>query len=196
MDRQILSQLQPFNEARFDSAIALLSCKHNRALSKYEIAKLHVLMDVFHTIEHGVPIVGGNLDAWALGPVINEAYDRLEGWCDQLEYENVPPKDFIIKSEGNRRYLFPTFKPDPDDFSKSETVAMDRAWDLLMSMLNKGYEGYQEAKAYFHSNDTFIGRAYNKARLENRPMDWHEVIDAYDELHATNHSQIKTLLQC
>jgi len=191
---RILSQLQPFNEARFDAAIAWLAWKHDRSLSKYEIVKLHVLMDVFHVIEFGSPIIGGRLAPWELGPVMDEAYGRVDDWCDQFDYGGASPANFKISAKGTLRYLTPTITPEPGDFSASELAAMERAWELLMPMMNKGYNGYLESKEFFHSDTTFIGRAYNKAKLEDRAIDWNEIIDAYDAINHTDHTSVKIII--
>lgn len=191
----ILNQLQPFNEVRFDSAIGYLSHIHKRPLSKFEAVKLHFLADVFHTLWTGTPIIGGTLEAWPNGPVAEEAYARLEQWCDRFEYNGESPEHFRIREKGRLRYLEPNFEPDPEDFSSREIKALEEAWNLLMPMMDRGYEGYMEAQAYFHSDKTFIGRAYNKAKANARTIDWNDIIDAYDEVNGTNHSHIKTLMQ-
>lgn len=190
-----LSQLQPFNEARFDSAIAYLVRKNQRPLSKYEIVKLHVLMDIIHTLGHGSPIIGGKLEAWDLGPVVDEAYARLETWCNQLEYDDGELDNFTVEVRGKRKYLSPKFTADPEDFSASELQAMEQAWAQFIPMMDRGFTGYKESREYFHSDDTYIGRAYNKAKAESRDIDWNDIIDAYDQIHQTDHSDIKLLMQ-
>ena len=191
---RVLSQLLPFNENRFDAAISYLSGQHNRALSKYEIVKLHVLMDIYHTLETGTPIVGGTLQAWDRGPVVRNAYERLDDWCTDLEQAGKMPEGFTIRLDGDRRVVAPTFSADPDDFSANELKAMDDAWNKLMPMMDRGQAGYEESQRFFHSDETFIGRAYNKARLEERDIDWNDLIDAYDQLHGTNHEDVKLLM--
>ena len=191
----IISQLQPFNEIRFDSAIALLSRRHKRPLSKYEAVKLHVLMDIYHTLETGNPIIGGNLEPWAGGPVVPEAYSRIDNWCDRYDYTGDMPERFKIESTGKLRYLTPVFDADSEDFSGSELSAMDIAWNILIPMMSKGYQGYVESQIFFHSDDTFIGRAYNKAKAESRAIDWNDILDAFDAINGTDHSHIKALIR-
>lgn len=190
----IISQLQSFNEVRFDSAIAWLSTKHAQPLSKYETIKLHVLMDIFQTLETGNPIIGGNLEPWTGGPVIAEAYSRIDNWCDRYDYTEEMPEHFRIESKGKLRYITPTFDPDADDFSVSELKAMGKAWDLLMPMMRQGYGGYLASQEFFHSDETFIGRAYNKAKAESRMIDWNDIIDAYQDIEGVDLSHIKSLI--
>jgi hypothetical protein len=190
-----VSQLQPFNEHRFDSAIALLSQKHGRPVSKYEAVKLHMLADVFHTLTTGTPIIGGTLQPWPNGPVIEEAYERLDDWCTRFDYMGEMPDGFEITACKNLRFLSPTFSPDAGDFSASELESLNRAWSLFIPMMDDGYNGYMKSQEFFHSDETFIGRAYNRAKQAGRDIDWNDIIDAYDALHGTDHEHIKALIQ-
>jgi hypothetical protein len=179
---------------RFDSAIAYLAKNHKRPLSKYEIVKLHVLMDALHVIETGNAILGGTLQPWTEGPVVEEAWGRLDDWCARYDYTGEPPENFAVIAQGKLRFFSPICDADVDDFSASELDSMERAWTLLMSMMNGTYQGYLKARDYFHSEDTFLGRAFNQARRERRDIDWHDIIDAYDAIHGTNHEHIKVLI--
>ncbi len=193
--RTTLSQLQPFNELRFDAAMCLLSKRNARALTKYEMVKLHVLADVFHTLETGSPILGGTLEPWPNGPVFEEAFERLDEWCTKYDYTGEMPEKFIIKSQGKLRIMTPRFDADAEDFSASELRALQKAWDAFIPTMDEGYHGYQKSQVYFHSDNTFIGRAYNKAKAEGRDIDWNDIIDAYDAIHGTDHADVKLLMQ-
>jgi hypothetical protein len=189
-----LSQLLPFNEYRFDAAMVYLSRLHDRALSKYEMSKLHVLADVFHTLEHATPIIGGPLATWPNGPVVGPAYDRLEEWCTRYELTGQMPDRFKIESRREVRLFIPAAEADPDEFSDSEKAALGTAWRTLMPLMDRGYPGYEDAQRLFHDPGTFLGRAYQRAKQEQRAIDWNDIIDAYDEIHAADHRHIKALM--
>src|SRR5580704_9195545 len=75
-----LAQLQPFNEHRFDDCMAYLAAKNCRPLSVYEMMKLHVMIDVYHAIARGKPVIGGSLSPFTNGPVSRSAKSRITQW--------------------------------------------------------------------------------------------------------------------
>jgi hypothetical protein len=133
-----LSQLLPFNEGRFDAALALLAEQYARPLSKYEMIKLHVLMDVEHTLAQAMPIIGGRLAPWPNGPVVVQAYERLDDWCTRYEMTGESPDEFGIEAVGKLRRFRPLIRPERDDFSGSEWAAMQKAWDFLIPLMDQG----------------------------------------------------------
>ncbi len=74
---------------------------------------------------------------------------------------------------------------DPDDLSPAEIDAMNRASQLLRPM------SFDDAFYFFHSNDTFMGRAYNQAIAEKRALAWSDIINAHDLLNGTNLQHLK-----
>jgi hypothetical protein len=190
-----LSQLLPFNENRFDAAMVYLSRVHDRPLTKYEMSKLHVLADVFHTLDYATPVIGGPLATWPNGPVVGPAYDRLEEWCTRYELTGQMPDRFKIEPRGELRLFIPRAEADPDEFSDSEKAAMEKAWQTLIPLMDRGFPGYEDSQRLFHDPGTFLGRAYQWAKQEQRAIDWNDIIDAYDEIHAADHRHIKALMR-
>lgn len=184
-----LNQISPFNEVRFDVCMAYLSRKHGRSLTQYDMVKLHLMTDVFHTLEHGKPVIGGAVQAWDFGPLVPDAYNRLRHWTYKFDESGFQPESLSIVDRRGRSWEFLATQPvDAADFSPSELAAMDRAWDAIMGL------DWTESQAYFHER-SFVGRAWSHARREGRDMDWNEIIDEYDAEHRTDHGHIKSLIR-
>ena len=185
-----LSQLMPFNEHRFDACLAYLAAKHNEVLTQRQMVKLHVMIDVYHVLEHGRPVIGGALGRWDGGPVVQRAFNRVKRWWYRFSETGAQPENFCVSQGINRRIDYRSSAEISDDeFSPSELQAMEKAWGVVTSM------SYAESKAFFHDPDNFMGRAWQNARRERRDLDWDEIIDAYDEDKGTDHSHIKTLIR-
>src|SRR6266704_354270 len=90
----IVRRLLPFNEDRFEDCLAYLSAKHQRSLTVYEMMKLHVMIDVYHTIDHGKPIIGGELWPFTNGPVARCAKNRVAEWEEQYQTFGTHPARF------------------------------------------------------------------------------------------------------
>lgn len=67
-----------------------------------------------------------------------------------------------------------TYLPDTEEFSASEIAAMDKAYELFNSL------NHDDLYAYFHSPDTFIGYAWNRARQAKTDLSWRDILDAYE----------------
>src|SRR5438034_11767384 len=80
MSQRLLTQLQPFNDHRFDDCMAFLAAKHGRPLSVYEMMKLHAMIDVYHTLDRGKPVIGGSLWPFTNGPISRVAKSRVGQW--------------------------------------------------------------------------------------------------------------------
>jgi uncharacterized phage-associated protein len=187
-----LSQLLPFNEGRFDACMAYLARKHQRLLTKYDMVKIHVMADVLHVLEHGKPIIGGAISPWQFGPVVARAYKRLRAWECKFDEIGAEPENYSIAGRaGNSLEFRPTLAVEADDFSPSELTAMEGAWQKVMEQLRD----FQESQQYFHGSGSFIGRAWNKARLEGRDLDWEEVIAEYEKEGDLAHPEVKTLIR-
>lgn len=183
-----LSQISPFNEARFDACMRYLSSQHTRPLDQYEMMKLHVMTDIFHTLRYGAPVIGGSLDAWTFGPVVAEAYARVRRWIKEYDRLGQEPDGFVFSYEDARSRAFEASSaPSDDEFSQSEVQAMNEAWELVTKM------DFGESQRYFHSS-SFVGKAWQRARQEDRPVDWDDIIDEYDQEYGTDHTHIKTLV--
>src|SRR4051794_15408033 len=77
MAEPVLSQITPFNQHRFDAVIRYLSARHGRTLTQNDIVKIHVMTDVYHVIDYGMPVMGGQLEPWKHGAVVQRAYNRI-----------------------------------------------------------------------------------------------------------------------
>jgi len=185
-------QLMPFNQYRFDDCMAYLAAKHGDELNTYELMKLHVMIDVYHTLERGKPVIGGSFWPFTNGPVARSAASRVSSWRKGYEVLGKQPDGFQLRSDaGDRLLVKPTAVPEEDDFSRSEIEAMGRAWDEVMDTLKKGFAASQE---FFHGGG-FIGKAWLKARNSGLALDWNDIIDEYDAAFHKNHSHIKALLR-
>jgi uncharacterized phage-associated protein len=184
-----LTQIMPFNECRFNACMAYLARRHQRNLTKYEMIKLHILIDVCHVQEHAKPIIGGTFSPWQFGPVEARAYKRLRAWEYKFVETGAEPEAFHLVGDGNDLQFDPRNAVDEDDFSKSELMAMETAWRRVMSM------NWKESQDFFHSPQNPIGLAWTNARKENRDLDWDEIVDASGRLDGLATSAIKTLIR-
>jgi len=188
--RSLPRQLIPFNRHRFDAAMAVLSHKHKSTLTQLDMVKLHVMIDVFHVLFHGKPVIGGVIEKWAGGAVVAQAYRRLRRAAGEWEQDRTQPDNYKILGKRRNAFIFqPTSKPDERDFSKTELHAMEQSWDCVMS------KGFLDRQKFFHDENCFMGRAWIKA-IGNKPIHWEDVIDAYADLHPEYEfrDQIKTLV--
>ena len=184
------SEITPFNKRRFDECMAWFMRKYNRHLTQFQAVKLHVMSDAFHILEYGVPIIGGEPEAWPKGPVVAAAYTHVMSVGGGSETSDILLGGRDANMPNVVRLSARADSPfDPDDFSESEITAMERAWGTVI-----GHFKDEAGDDYFHSEGTFIGRAYRKARKTNQPIDWKDVVMAYDELYPTDHSNILVVI--
>jgi hypothetical protein len=186
----IITRLIPFNPHRFDVCMSYLAQRiYKRPLTIFELVKHHVMTDVFHVLKLGHQAIGGELQPWPYGPVVEPAYRRLKGWEHRHEEaaDHAEPAEYQI-TDAELSGFMPTIPFDADDLSPSEVDAMNEASQLLRPM------SFDDAFRFFHSDNTFMGRAYNLAKGENRAMAWAEIIDAHDQLLGTNLQHLKRRL--
>jgi len=185
----ILDQIAPFNATRFDTCMAYFCERHGRELTQYDMVKLHLMTDIFHALEHGKPVIGGSVQAWDFGPVIDQAYRRVKHWDYSHDETGSHPETLRISNRSGSSCKFTnSVSVDSDEFSESELNAMKRAWDSFMHM------SWNESQQFFHQ-DSFVGQAWLKARQEQRNIDWDDIIDEYDREYGTNHQHIKALIR-
>ena len=160
--------------------MAYLAAKHNRALALYEMMKLHVMIDVYHTIENGKPVIGGQIAAFTNGPVPRSSKTHVGHWKKAYEQSGEMPDGFVITEYRDRLTVIPTQPPSREDFSDSEIKAMDRAWRDVVHLLDKDgeEEGWKASQNYFHKS-SFIGRAWEYARHHGTNLDWIRILDEY-----------------
>jgi hypothetical protein len=184
----IITKLIPFNPHRFDACMSYLAqATYRRPLTIFELVKLHVMIDVFHVLQHGHQAIGGELAPWPYGPVVELAYNRLRHWHRSYEESGSQPSEYEVLS-GEVTAFQPKVAFDPEDISLSELEAMAKAVELLRPM------SFDAAYRFFHSNDTFMGRAYNIALAQRRALAWSDIIDAHDQIHGSNLQPLKRRL--
>jgi len=186
-----VGQTLPFNEFRFDDCMAYLSAKHDRELSVYEMMKLHVMIDVFHTISRGKPVIGGTFCAFRSGPVSRKAKHHVREWLDSYEEGSETPDMFDATEKNAETYFKAKESPDPDEFSKSELDAMNKAWDTVIPLLD---ESFKKSQDYFHK-DSAVGKAWSRANNAGRELNWNDIIDEFERETGRNHSHLKTIMQ-
>ncbi len=172
--------------------MAYFGTKYGRKLSQYDMMKLHILSDIFHTLETGSPMIGGSLEPWKHGPVVKNAYNRVACWAYRYDQTGEQPDRFrLVDQQGNSNRFEPTAPPDEDDFSDTEKAAMQKAWETVIPLL----DNWNKCERFFHAPDaSFIGCAWANATQAGRDIDWHDIVDCYDRFHQTDHSHIKTLM--
>jgi antitoxin SocA-like protein len=187
-----VKQVLPFNQFRFEDCMAYLSAKHDRELSVYELMKLHVMIDVFHTISRGKPVIGGTFSAFRSGPVSRTAKHHVREWLDLYEEGSETPELFdATEKDADRTYFKAKESPDPDEFSKSELDAMDKAWETVIPLLD---ESFKKSQDYFHK-DSPVGKAWLCAKKAGRELNWNDIIDEFNQDTGRNHSHLKTIMQ-
>src|SRR5690606_20325282 len=103
--------------------------KHNQPLTQYHMVKLHVMIDFLHLLYYGCPVIGGALERWKHGPVVQRAYNRVALWGRRYDEGGIQPETFEIVSKDGKAWKFtPSAPVDPDEFSKTELHVMDEAW--------------------------------------------------------------------
>lgn len=170
----VLSQLAPFNEHRFNECMAFFAARAGGTLSQYDLVKLHVLTDVFHVLRHGKPVIGGELQAWDLGPVAPRAYNLVKRWSYTADETEEQPEYFRVTPGQGKRIDYTVAKQaDLDDFSDAEMETMLKAWHIFSKM------SWSQREDYFHK-DSFLGKAWLAARSESREeISWDQIIDEY-----------------
>jgi len=181
------SQLSPFNENQFDRCMLWFCVNKGKSLNQYDMVKLHVLTDIFHTLDYGLPVIGGTMRPWPYGPVVQDAYFRI------MNVYSVKGPFKMSSGSGNTRQFSPSecAEIDPDDFSVSEVKAMERAW--LVHKIE--HPGFNDSQRYFHEpSASFIGKAYDAAQREGRNLSWEDIVTAYDEESGEDHSHVLSLM--
>ncbi len=189
----VINQLIPFNAHRFDACMNYLMSEFSSSLSQYDIAKRHVMVDFFHVLETGQQMIGGPLEAWDLGPVVDPGYNRVRSLGYKFEEEKKPVHQGLIRVVGKsqKRYLYaPHGKADYDDFSPAELQAMRRANEMLAS------KSFKECDAFFHGQTTYMGRLWSEARKSDERIDWGRLVEAYDQETGEDHTHAKLMIDC
>jgi len=183
------SQLAPFNQHQFDRCMQWF-LKYHGPLTQIQMLKLHVMTDVFHVLQHGSPVIGGDLRKWEWGPLVPSAWGHLNQETKRYQ-QGITPYSFAVeptKSNANMFSVPENTAVDEDEFSPSEIQAMKRAWKTI------GGSRWKQIERFFHSPENFMGKAWTDAGPKNSPIDWNEIIEAYDEKSGEDHSHIKSLI--
>jgi uncharacterized phage-associated protein len=185
-----LSQLRPFDEGMLRRCVAYLSQAKRRSLSQLYIVKLNVLIDLFHILRCGKPVIGGSVAPWELGPVVPEAYRAFDRWKCDFDRDGTQPDGLrLARRSGKNVDVRAADTVVVEEFSMAEIDAMERAWAEI------GHLNFDGLEHYTHSPDTFLGAAYAAARREGRLMDWDEIVGLYDQFHGEDHSAIRALIR-
>lgn len=185
----MLNQLAPFNQHELDRCMQWFVKKHG-PLTQYLMVKLHVMSDVFSVLDKGMPIIGGPLLKWELGPTVPSAWGWLKRQAKLYE-QGDERASFVVQETGRKAELYSLPEGaavDEDEFSPAEVRAMSRAWDEI------GELSWQDSQDYFHVPNFFMGKAWTDAGIRNAPIDWNAIIDAFDSERSEDHTHIKTLL--
>lgn len=192
-EQPMVKQVLPFNESRFDDCVAFLAARNGRSLNIYEIMKLHVMIDVFHTLARGKPVIGGALWPFTNGPVARHAKHHVRKWWDNYQKNGSQPERLRLVENADGARFEATAAPDEQEFSTSELEAMSSAWNVVIPVLAEP-NGFEKSQRYFHS-ESFIGRAWSRAKASGRELNWDDIIDEYDLENRTDHSHIKTIMR-
>lgn len=183
------SQLMPFNEEQFDRC-ALWLVKHlGKPPTQYDLIKFHVMTDVYHVLCCGSQIIGGPLEKWKWGPVVPRAFRRLKHETERFERgQKIGPLE-VHAGPGNI-YEFTALDGaavDDDEFSNTELSAMEEALKVVELP-------FDQSQQFFHEpNASFMGKAWFEVS-DGSPIDWNNVVDAYDIQHRSDHGHIKALI--
>lgn len=188
--REPLTQIWPFNEVRFRLCMAYLTATKAIGLPQMTAANLSLLIDLFHILRRGLPVVGGSVAAWDIGPVVTEAYHLCDEWKARHDRSGVNPGGLRVVGGGARVARFKAAGPiDLDEFSALEIEAMERAWGEI------GHLNSAALRRYTCGPDTFLGQAWAAARAaDHRQMGWDQIIDAWDRCRGEDHSSMKELI--
>ena len=185
------SQLMPFNEEQIDRCALWLATRFCGPLTQYEIVKFHVMTDIYHTLDQGVPVIGGSLEKRQFGPMVRRAWHRLIFETQQFERGiEVGPLAVRVQPGRGNVYEFAAQEGvslDEEEFSTSETEAMEQAMRVAEM-------DFAESQRFFHEPEaSFIGKVWSET-LDGGPIDWNSIVDAYDAENGTDHSHIKDLI--
>lgn len=174
---EAVDQLLPFNRERFDECMAYLGGRHRWPLTQYDMVKLHVMTDVFHTLRTGRPMIGGPLSRWKHGPVVRPAYNRVRRWGHDWEATGKQPAAFEVVGKRRNAFLFrPTLPVDDTHFGGDERAALGQAWRCVTT------KGWSASQRFFHA-ESFIGRVWEAVGADGEPIDWNAIVDAYAADH-------------
>ncbi len=214
MRQPFLSAVTSPNTVRRDDALYLLGSEHSRPLTQYEVCKTHVLADVFHVVQTGKVIFGGQLYAMPFGPVVKRTVDDCARWAmgavlaatHARQPPAWPPPLYPASWRGSRNQII-EFRASPsygrrdqaswDDFSDAEQTDVRRAYEKVMSMTRE----WERSQAYFHDPISAIGYAYERATrpfpkpIEGRiEMNWFDVLDGAERIESADVSYARAML--
>lgn len=188
--RKPLSQIVPFDEGMLRQCIAYLSHGKQRSFTQLYVVKFSVLIDLFHLMSCGKPVIGGSVAPWESGPVVEEAYRACSTWRADFDRFGRHPAGLRVTSRTVTKVgVGSAASVDFDEFSQTEVDAMEQAWGEI------GHLNYDGLRHYTRSPNTYLGASYFAARREERLMGWDDIIESYDRFRATDHSAVQALIR-
>lgn len=187
----IINQLKPFSPHRFDACMNYLMRTYGQRLSQHDIAKLHLMIDFYHVLETGKQAIGGPLNPWKYGPVINDGYNRIRSLGHRYDEVKKSVRNGKIQVIGKSKnaYLYDAYdKVDSSIFSPIELEAMKRAWEHIMPMT------FSQRESFFHEPSTYMGKLWLQSKNDQTGIDWRQLVDVYDEQYGQDHSKSKMLI--
>lgn len=179
--------LMRFDPNTYTSTLRYLSCAHNTPLDIYDMVKLHILTDFFHILAEGEPGIGGTPKALPYGPVVQGAYGMASEWGGS-------GGDFYAVQQAGNRVLMAPKQQDTGDLWPELIDAASQAWNLHSGM------SFKQSQSFFHDSDQYFGRVWSKYKPDDgkngwgSPIEWDEVIRAYEDISGNDCSDVLTLL--
>ena len=210
--RPFLGAIMSLNAQRRDDALYLLGCEYGRPLTPYEVCKTHVLADVFHVVQTGKVIFGGNLYAMPFGPVVKRTLDDCARWSlgtiltatHARQPPAKPPPLYPSGWRGSQNQIV-ELRASPA-YDRRDQASWDDFADLEQTHVRRAYEkvaglSWVRSQAYFHDPIPAIGYAYGVA-IQPFPkpfkgradMNWFDVLDGAETIEAVDVSYARAML--
>ena len=146
-----------FDADKAIAVIAYLASKPDEvtSLDKYKAGKLIFLLDKYHLVRYGRPVVGGEYRALQWGPVPQDPIDLLHEVTAKTAPANLSgAAQFLLGSvEVDKRWKYPRLSAKAatnlEALSRSEIMALDRIISL------HGRKSFAELKALTHEMPAF-----------------------------------------
>lgn len=176
-----------FSPDTFTATLKYIARENKTPLDVYDMVKLHVLTDFYHILEEGEPAIGGTPKALPYGPVVQGAYDLSNRWAGS------GGDFFSVNQEGSRVWMAPSDDGTANLWPELADAA-SQAWGFHNNMT------FEQSQDFFHKPDSYFGKVWTKYRPDpgqsgwGTPIEWNEVIEAYQNATGEDCADILTLL--